>query len=205
MARSGLISHPTSGGRLSTLAASITHITAWQLVADAQDHGPTLIIHGDEILRESAANMVVGLMGDAFTPPFDLFFLNARHPFGVNDTSTVTPTHALLIDSKEPDSDALAHSLHGSAYVLHARTAVNLLQRLREDLPDMSKDSVYTWLASKLLTDGTSRPRAFVWDTEGELVERHVSTANGGGLLGYIWDAFTGSDKSQHRGGHLHK
>ena len=35
----------------------------------------------------------------------------------------------------------------------------------------MSKDSVYTWLASKLLTDGTSRPRAFVWDTEGELVD----------------------------------
>ena len=89
-------------GRLSVLSASITHITAWQVIADAQERGPTLVIHEDENLREPSASRIIALLSDpaAFQPPFDLFYLNAAHPsaYGPPGNNTrVAPEHAVRI------------------------------------------------------------------------------------------------------------
>ena len=217
MARSGLISHPSNTyGRLSILSSSMLHLTAWQLVADAQEHGPTLVVHDDESVRVEAAGRVIGLLtnASAFKPSFDLFFLNPTHFYGIRSSDVVAPEHALLVPTSEPRVGALASSLRGSAYALTAAGAVRLLMLLRGDRPDISQVSLQAWMTTKLLERGnasagggmpSSGLHAFAWDRNGELIQRHAPTrapaASNSGLLSRLWHAFTSHGASEK---HLH-
>ena len=199
--RSGIISKPSALGRLSLLSAGIHHLTAWQLIADTQERGPTLIVSDDDVVRAEAAERLIGLLtnASAFQPPFDLLYLNAALPNAVHDRAVIAPERALSIPRLEYKPGALAIGLHGSAYALHAAGAVRLLELLRADRPDLSMVSLYSWVASKLLagssnaTAATSRGlRAFAWDRGGELIERRSKLgASSGGFLHHIWHAFT--------------
>ena len=210
LVHSGLISWPGRDGRLLSLSASVNHITAWQLIADAQERGPTLVLHDDESVRAEAAGRVVNILSNvsAFQPPFDVFYLDALHPYGLRAANDLAaPEHALLVPKYEPRPGALASSLRGGAYALHAAGAVRLLQLLRADRPDVSTVPLNAWVASKLLSNASQTStslRAFTWDREGELIERH--SKSGGGMLHYLWHALTtiAVPGSKHRGTWMH-
>lgn len=220
MARGGLISVPSGrDGKLSILSSSIAHLSAWMLVADAQEQGPTLIVHDDESVRPEAATRVIGLLSNtsAFKPPFDLFFLNPQHFYGKHSNDVVAPEHAVLVSNSEARPGALASSLRGSAYAITTAGAVRLLMLLRADRPDISKVSLQSWMVSELLKKAgnttsahdlpSSGIRAFAWDREGELTFRHPAVrppaSSSGGILSRIWNAITRGNVEKHRYMHV--
>ena len=150
-----LIASP--GGGLGNCGAALAHISAWELVASAPSrHRATLIIEEDELV--SCPEVVRTLLRERHFP-YDIFYLNARRPFGRADP-TPPDERVYRIVPHELAAGADENNLWTSAYV------VQPLQLLRAATPDISTRLLDSWLS---MQTRAGKLDAFVWNRSNDI------------------------------------